>query len=155
MDTTFSFGALAGQVLSWMAVVIAPVIATLLGNWLVKLAAKVKVDIKDADRARIQEIVENGIKWGAAKLNILLNGSVTPANKAAIIKAVVTEYLPEKGAETVKALGGDVTDAKAMTDIVTARAADILAIPAEVRAVAKAAGDAVAPVVAAMKAMKP
>lgn len=121
-------------VLTAVATSAAPVIAAFIINWLVKLAAKLKVDVKDADRARLQQMIENGIKWAAQKFEITLNGSVAPRDKEALIAEVVAAYLPKNAAETVRALGGDVTDIRAMTEIVTARAADILALPAEIRA---------------------
>lgn len=129
-------GGVAGDILALVVSGSAAAIAGVVVNWLLKLAAKLKIDIKDADRKRLQELVENGIKWAARELNVILDGNVSSANKTRLVEAVATEYLPKEAKETVAALGGDVDNEAEMTKIVTARSADILALPAEVVALA-------------------
>lgn len=155
--TTISFGSFGGEILTYVVAGLAPVIAGCVINWLVKAAARLNVQIAEERRAKLQEMVENGIKAGAQKIGVALDGKLSIDVKSELIAGVVNDYLPQNAAETVKALGGNVHDTAAMTDVVAARSADVLALPAQVRALAEIAGTivpAVAPALPARKAAR-
>lgn len=98
-------GTLAGEALTWLALVLGAPLAGFLAALVVKLAKRWGVDISDANRARLQEMVENGLalaaKRSAAKLQDA-NLTIEVRNKLA---SDVLLYVQEHGADTLKALG--------------------------------------------------
>ena len=105
-DTTISVGTLAGQVLTWIAAMFGVPIGTLLTAWLYRLFAKAGVDMTDAMRARLQQMVVNGINIGANKASSDLAGKGQIAIKNAAVAHAVT-YVQAHGAEELKAIGID------------------------------------------------
>jgi hypothetical protein len=122
-----SAGSAASTLIEWLLVPMVPAIGIALAGLIMQLAKGVGLAIDEQRRAKLQAIIENGIKWAAHDAEILLNGKLNFEMKNQLIDLVVSKYLPQHGAETVKALGGDVTNTGAMLDIVTARSATILA----------------------------
>jgi hypothetical protein len=105
-DTTISVGTLAGQVLTWIAAVFGVPIGGLLTAWLYRLSRLAGVQITDAMRARLQDIVVNGLNIGVKKAATDLRGrgQVDVKNEAV---AHAVEYVQVHGADSLKALGID------------------------------------------------
>jgi hypothetical protein len=105
-DTTISVGTLAGQVLTWIAAVFGVPIGGLLTAWLYRLSKLAGVQITDAMRARLQDIVVNGLNIGVRKAATDLRGrgQVDVKNEAV---AHAVEYVQVHGADSLKALGID------------------------------------------------
>ena len=118
-ETTISVGTLAGQVLTWIASVFSVPIGGLLTAWLYRLFTKAGVDMTDAMRARLQEIVVNGINHGAQKASadIAGRGRVDIKNTAV---AHAINYVQEHGADELKALGVD-PNSNVAVDVIKAR----------------------------------
>lgn len=105
-DTTISVGTLAGQALTWLAFAFGAPIGTLLTAWLYRLFAKAGVDMTDAMRARLQQMVINGINIGAHKAATDLAGKGRIEIKNAAVASAVS-YVQEHGAAELKAIGID------------------------------------------------
>lgn len=105
-DTTISVGTLAGQALTWIAAAFGVPIGTLVTAWLYRLFAKAGVDMTDAMRARLQEMVINGLNIGAADASKELAGKGQLAIKDRVV-ATAVRYVQEHGAKELKALGVD------------------------------------------------
>jgi hypothetical protein len=105
-DTTISVGTLAGQVLTWIAAVFGVPIGGLLTAWLYRLSKLAGVQITDTMRARLQDIVVNGLNIGVKKAATDLRGrgQVDVKNEAV---AHAVEYVQVHGADSLKALGID------------------------------------------------
>lgn len=105
-DTVISLGTLAGQVLTWVMAVFGTAVGSLLTAWLYRLFTKAGVDITDAMRDRLHQMVVNGLNIGAATATADLAGKGQVAIKNQAI-ATAVRYVQEHGAEELKALGVD------------------------------------------------
>ncbi len=105
-DTTISVGTLAGQALTWVATVFGVPVGSLLTAWLYRLFRKAGVDMTDAMRARLQEMVVNGINIGANRALTDLKGRGSVEIKNIAVGHAVA-YVQEHGAEELKAIGID------------------------------------------------
>jgi hypothetical protein len=103
-DTVISLGTLAGQVLTWVMAVFGVPVGTLLTAWLYRLFTKAGVDITDAMRDRLQQMVVNGLNIGAATATTELAGKGQIAIKNRAIQRAVL-YVQEHGAQELKAMG--------------------------------------------------
>lgn len=105
-ETTISVGTLAGQALEWTITAFGVPIGTLLSAWLYRLFRQAGVNLSDSMRARLQEIIINGLAIGAKKAseNLAGRGQVEIKN-AALVNAV--KYVQDHGADTIKELGFD------------------------------------------------
>ena len=72
--TTISVGTLAGQVLTWAITGFGSILATVFAAWGVRLFKIAGVQITDAARDRLQQIILNGLNVGAAKATTDLVG---------------------------------------------------------------------------------
>jgi hypothetical protein len=105
-ETTISVGTLAGQVLTWLAAAFGSILATVFTAWGVRLFKTAGVQLGDAARARLQEIIVNGLNIGAATAaqNLAGKGQVQVKNE---IVAQAVAYTQTHGAEAMKTLGLD------------------------------------------------
>lgn len=126
-ETTISVGTLAGQALNWIMVVFAPIIGTAIVWVLVRVLQKLGIDATDAMRARLQEIVVNGLNAGAKKIEGVAAGKGKIEIKNAIVAQAV-DYVQEHGAETLKTLGVDPYSNEAI-DAIKARIETAIADP--------------------------
>lgn len=115
-ETTISVGTLAGQILNWIAVAFAGPIGGMVVWILVRVLKKLGIDATDALRARLQEMVVNGLNVSAktAQAEMAGRGKVVIKNQAV---AATVEYVQAHGAETIKALGLDPQSGEAVEAI--------------------------------------
>ena len=105
-ETSISVGTLAGQVLTWAATAFGSLLATIFAAWGVRLFKLAGVQISDAMRARLQEIILNGLNAGAKAEAQNLAGKDPIVVKDAIVAHAVA-YTQDHGANVIKALGLD------------------------------------------------
>ena len=115
-DTTISVGTLAGQVLTWAVTAFGSLLATIFATWGYRLIQLTGVQLTDAARARLQEIILNGLNEGAKTEAANLDGKDQVAVKDAIVAKAVT-YAQAHGADTIKQLGLDPTSGIAVEAI--------------------------------------
>jgi hypothetical protein len=121
-------GTIAGQALTWVMTVGGGAIATLLTGLLYKLLQKAGVQMNDALRARLQEMILNGLNAGAKIAAAQLAGRGQVVIKQAAVANTVA-YVQAHGAETIKALGLDPTSPAAV-EAIKARIETAIADPA-------------------------
>lgn len=105
-DTKISVGTLAGEVLTWIVDVFGVPIGGLLTAILWRLLQKIGVSLTDDMRARLQEIIINGINHGARKATDELHGRGQVEIKNAAVEHAV-DYVQLHGIDEMKALGID------------------------------------------------
>ena len=105
-ETTISTGSIAGEVLTWIVAAFGVPIGGLLTAWLMRLFKIAGVQISDAARDRLQQIILNGLNVGAAKATTDLAGKGQVEIKDAAMAHAVA-YVQAHGAETIKQLGLD------------------------------------------------
>lgn len=127
-ETTISVGTLAGQALNWIAVVFAGPIGGMVVWILVRVLKKLGIDATDALRARLQEMVVNGLNVSAKAAQTELVDKGTIAIKSAVVADAVN-YVQVHGADTLKQLGVDPYSNVAI-DAIKARIETAIADPA-------------------------
>lgn len=105
-DTTISVGTLAGQVLTWVVAVFGVPIGSLLTAWLYRLFQQAGVTMTDSMRARLQEMVVNGLNIGVAKATAGMTGKAPVQIKNEAVEHAI-DYVQLHGANELKALGFD------------------------------------------------
>lgn len=105
-NTTISFGSLGSQILQWIMVAFGPVIGSMIVWVLVRVLKKLGIDATDKLRARLMDIVVNGLNSGAKQVEDNMQGKGQVEIKNAIVANAVT-YTQAHAAETIKALGLD------------------------------------------------
>jgi hypothetical protein len=105
-DTTISIGTLAGQVLTWAAAAFGSLAATVFTAWGVRLFKLAGVQMSDAARSRLQEIIVNGLNVGAAAATQNLAGKDKVQVKNETVAAAIA-YAQSHGADAIKQLGLD------------------------------------------------
>jgi hypothetical protein len=120
-----AFGDYAGAIIEWMVPILMPLIAAALVDLYVKLRARLGLTTSDAQRAKFQEIVENGVALGAHDAQANLSGKLTYEVKNQVMASAVA-YAKEHGSDTLKAIGVDPTS-PAAEEAIRARAAKMLA----------------------------
>lgn len=105
-ETTISVGTLAGQVLTWAATAFGSVLATVFAAWGVRLFKLAGVQMTDAMRDRLQEIILNGLNAAAQQEAQSLTGKGKVEVKEAIVANAIA-YTQSHGAATITALGLD------------------------------------------------
>jgi hypothetical protein len=123
--TTVSGGSLIGEVILWASLLLGAPLAGLAVALILKLLRKFGVEVSDADRARLKEFVENGVALAAQRANAELSGKLQVEVKNEIA-AQALAYVQEHGADTLKKLGYDENDPKAI-EALQARIAKLLA----------------------------
>ena len=114
--TTISVGTLAGQVLTWAVTAFGSLLATIFAAWGVRLFKIAGVQITDAARTRLQEIILNGLNEGAKTEAANLDGKDQVTIKDAVVARAVT-YAQVHGADSIKQLGLDPTSGIAVEAI--------------------------------------
>ncbi len=118
-STTIETGTLAGQALMWVASVFGTAVGSVLVGWLYRLFKVAGITATDAMRARLQQIVVNGLNAGAAAAAGRLEGKGSVAIKQPIVAEAV-RYVQEHGKDELKALGVD-PSSNAAVDAIKAR----------------------------------
>lgn len=113
---TVMLGDYAGAALEWMLPILAPVIAAFLVDALIKLRQMLGQTTNDAQRDKLQQMTENAVNLAGHQLNHDLAGKL-PLQSRNEIMAMATDYVQAHGSETIKALGLDPTDPKAVEAI--------------------------------------
>lgn len=113
---SFSAGTAAGQVLTWVVTVFGVPIGGLVTACLYRLLQRLGINLTDAQRARLRQIVLNAMHLGAnlTEQEIAGKGEVEVKNLA-VAKAV--NYAQAHGADTLKALVGSSTGQLAVEGI--------------------------------------
>ena len=126
-ETTISVGTFASQILQWIMVAFGPVIGSMIVWVLVRVLNKLGIQATEALRARLTEIVTNGLNSDAAKIEQQLAGKGQIEIKNAIVQSAVA-YTQAHGAETIKALGLD-PNSGAAVEAIKARIETAIADP--------------------------
>jgi hypothetical protein len=115
-SATISGGTIVGELIMWLVLVIGAPLAGFVVALIVKLLKKFGVETSDADRARLKEMIENGIALAAQRAEKTLDGKlpIEVKNKLAV---QTLAYVQTHGADTLKRLGYDPTDPKAIEAI--------------------------------------
>jgi hypothetical protein len=121
-------GSIAGQALTWVITVGGGAIATLLTGLIYKLMQKAGIQITDAARARLQEIILNGLNAGTKVAAAQLAGKGQVVIKQAAVASTVA-YVQAHGKETMAQLGLDPTSPEAV-EAIKARIETAIADPA-------------------------
>lgn len=119
-----SVGTLASEILQYVAAIVIPAVAAFATKVLLSWEQKLGIDRTDAQRDRLQEFIANGLSLGAAKIDQRLSGTMPFEVKNRLVAEAV-RYAQEHGADTIKALGGDINDPKTK-EALTARATALL-----------------------------
>lgn len=105
-ETTISVGTIAGQALQWVMAVFGAVLGTAGTALLMRMFKAAGLQISDTARARLQEMVINGLNLGAKALE----GKMAGRGKVEIKNAVVAQavnYVQDHGADTLRQIGVD------------------------------------------------
>jgi hypothetical protein len=126
-DTTISVGTLAGQVLEWVVAVFGAAMGTVATGWFYRLFKLAGVNLTDSMRARLQQIVLNGMHLGAleAQKQLACKGQIDIRNAAV---AGTIAYVRSHGADELKQLGIN-PNSNTLTEVVKARIAALAADP--------------------------
>lgn len=127
-DTTISVGTVASQALQWVVAVFGALLGTAGTALVIRLFNKAGIAISDAARARLQEMVVNGINIGAKAAEDRLSGRGKIEIKNAAVATAVS-YVQTHGADTLKQLGVD-PNSNAAIDAIKARIETAIADPA-------------------------
>jgi hypothetical protein len=109
-------GTVGGQVLTWVMATFGTTIGAALTALIWRLLQKAGIQANDALRARLQDIVVNGLNLAAKAAETELAGKGKIEVKNAIAADAV-RYAQAHGAETIKALGLDPTSPQAVEAI--------------------------------------
>jgi hypothetical protein len=126
-ETTISVGTIAGQVLTWAAAAFGSVAATVFTAWGVRLFKLAGVQMSDAARARLQEIIVNGLNVGAEKATHDLGGKGQVEIKNETVATAVA-YAQAHAADAIKQLGLD-PNSGAAVEAIKARIETAIADP--------------------------
>lgn len=105
-QTTIDVGTYAGQALQWVAAVFGTTIGAALTGLLLRLMKNAGIQGTELLRAKLQEIIVNGLNAGAAVAAQQLQGRAEIEVKNNVVAATVS-YVQDHGADTLKALGLD------------------------------------------------
>lgn len=126
-ETTISVGTVASQALQWVVAVFGAVLGTAGTALLMRMFKAAGLSISDAARARLQEMVINGLNISAKAAEDSLAGKGKIAIKNAIVADAVN-YVQAHGAETLKQLGVD-PNSNLAVDAIKARIETAIADP--------------------------
>lgn len=110
---TYSFGEAAGEALQWLVLVVGPVLAAVGVKLALNFLKKMGIDVSETQRARLQEMVENGLSLAAQRAQQNLKGTMTVEVRNDVANAALS-YVQDHGTETLRALGFDPNDPKAI-----------------------------------------
>lgn len=112
-ETTVSVGTIAGQVLNWILITFSVPIGGYAVFIINRVFANLKIPMTDAARAKLKEIVVNGLNLAAPAIQAQLAGQGNIAIKNATVAQAVV-YAQKHGADTIKTLGLDPTSPEAV-----------------------------------------
>lgn len=101
-----STGTIGGQVLTWAAAAFGSLAASVFTAWGVRFFKLAGIQMTDAMRDRLQEIIVNGLNAAAKQASTDLAGKGQVEVKNAVVAQAVA-YTQAHGADTIKALGLD------------------------------------------------
>lgn len=119
-----SGGSIIGEVLQWLALVLATPLGILAAAWLKRAFTAAGLTATEAMLAKFQDQVANGVALAAHEAQVDLKDKLPVEVKGNIASRVVV-YVQDHGAETAKALGFDPNDPK-FIEAVQARAAKVM-----------------------------
>lgn len=151
--TTIETGTLGGEALKWVAAVFGGSVGMALTAFLVKLLRNAGIQASDAMRARLQEIIVNGLNFAAKTAATDLAGRGQIAVKNAVVGEAV-KYVQAHGAETLQQLGLDPNSNKAV-DAIKARIETAIADPSQPTPAVLSPPAAPLPAAAAAKSFDP
>ena len=125
---TISLGDIGVQIIAWLAATFGTALATVATAWLMKKLAIADGEAKDQARARLQEIIVNGLNFGAAEAEKSLQGAGKIEIKNAIEQRAI-EYVKLHGADTLKSLGAKEWSDQ-LVEVIKARMATAITDPA-------------------------
>lgn len=102
-DTTVSLGSALGLGLELVVATVAAPLLGLVGLWLQRQARRLGIEITDADRARLDVLVENGVAWAVGNAGASLNGKWSVDLRSEILSGAAA-YMQAYGADTLKRL---------------------------------------------------
>lgn len=114
-------GSLLAQIVGVGALIVGTPLAAALAALFVRLAKQAGVQIDDAYRQRLDEMILNGIHMGAAKAGASLYGGALDVHLKPGILADAADYVAVHGADTLKALQADPGSLRNIDAIVAAR----------------------------------
>lgn len=126
-ETTISTGSIAAQALQWVGATFGAVIGTALTALIMKWFKLAGIQISDAARARLQEIVVNGLNASAKAAETELQGKGQVEIKNATVAKTIA-YVQAHGADSIKQLGLQPTE-QAAVDAIKARIETAVADP--------------------------
>lgn len=126
-STTISVGDLAGQVLTWAITAFGSLIATIFAAWGIRLFKLAGVQITDAARDRLQQIILNGLNNAAQNVTHDIAGKGQVDVKDAVVQQAIV-YAQNHGADAIKQLGLD-PNSGAAVEAIKARIATAVADP--------------------------
>lgn len=126
-ETTISVGSIAAQALEWVGATFGAVIGTALTALIMKWFKLAGIQISDAARARLQEIVVNGLNASAKAAETELQGRGQVEIKNATVAKTIA-YVQAHGADSIKQLGLQPTE-QAAVDAIKARIETAVADP--------------------------
>lgn len=127
-ETTISIGTIAGQALNWAVLAFGSILSTIFAAWGVRLFKLAGVQMSDAARARLQDIIVNGLNVGAAQATKDLAGKGQVQIKNEAVAAAIA-YAQAHGADAIKQLGLD-PQSGATVEAIRARIETAIADPA-------------------------
>ncbi len=122
VSTTVDLNPLLRAIIDSILPMAATIVAGALTLLFAKAAQAVGYNLDDARRARLQEIIENGVAYAASAVKGM-TPNLSPIDVRSVIVAEAARYVAEHGAATIRKLGGDPANQEAIAEIVVARAA--------------------------------
>lgn len=119
------FNPLLRAVLDYAVPLVLTPIALALTALFVKVANAVGYNLDDAKRARLQEIIESGVAYGA-RLALEKAPNLPAVQLRSAVLTNAAEYVVKHGSETIRALGGNPADEASIHEIIQGRAAAAL-----------------------------
>lgn len=102
-DTTVSLGSALGLGLELVVATVAAPLLGLVGLWLQRQARRLGIEITDADRARLNALIENGVLWAVDNAGAQLDGKWSVDLRSEILSGAAA-YMQAYGADTLKRL---------------------------------------------------
>lgn len=125
-QNTLLLGDYANAVLQWMQPILAPIIAGFIVDVLIKIRTMLGQSTTEAQRAKLFEMAQNGTNLAIHQAGANMAGKM-PVQIRSAVMAQAVDYVQAHGSDTIKALGLDPTDPKAVQAI-QGRVATILAL---------------------------
>lgn len=114
--TTVSGGNFIGEFVMLASLLLGAPLAAIAVKYLLLGLKKLGVETSDAQRQRLQEFVEHGISIGAQRAQLDLKDKL-PIDLRSKVAVDALQYVQDHGAETLKQLGFDPNDPKAIEAI--------------------------------------